>query len=295
MASLGFHFVKLWVGFLSIHPYWLLYLKSEGFCFLLYHVFRYRRKVVRKNLLRSFPEKNKREIKSIERQFYRNFCDLVMEGSKTMCMESIRDKGRVTFTNPELMKRLYEQQKSVLIVSPHSGNWEWFVKLMPELSHHKGLAVYKTIKSPAFDQLLFYLRTKDCALELMETHDTVKRLEELNGKANAVLMLADQSPRGADTDYWTEFLHQDTCWYKGLEYIARKFDYAVVFVAMKRKGRGYYEVSFELITDNPKGTEKDFIIEQYVRCVERFIMANPDNWLWSHRRWKHQRPQKEEA
>lgn len=295
MANLGFHFVKLWVRFLSIHPYWLLYLKSEVFCFLLYRVFRYRRKVVRKNLLHSFPEKSEREIKNIERQFYRNFSDLVMEGSKTMCMESVRGKGRVTFSNPELITRLYEQQKSVIIACPHSGNWEWFAKLMPELSHHKSLAVYKKLKNPVFDHLVLYLRTKDCALELMETHDTVKRLEDLDGKINAVLMLADQSPRGVDTDYWSEFLHQDTCWYKGLENIANKFNYAVVFSAMKRKRRGHYEVSFELITDNPKETEKDFIVAQYVRCVERFIKSNPDNWLWSHRRWKHQRPKKKEA
>ena len=295
MARLGFHIVKLWVRFLSIHPYWLLYLKSDCHSFLLYHVFRYRRKVVRQNLLQSFPDKDERAIKNIERRFYRNFCDLVVEGAKTMCMASVHDDDRVTFTNPELITGLYEQRKSVIITSPHSGNWEWFAKLMPELSHHKSLAVYKKLKSSVFDQLVFYLRTKDCALELMETKETVKRLEELDGKENAVLMLADQSPRGVDTDYWTEFLHQDTCWYRGLEYIAKKFDYAVVFVAMKRQGRGHYEVSFELITDYPKETEQDFIIEQYVRCVERFIEANPDNWLWSHRRWKHQRPQKEEA
>ena len=295
MSKLGFHIVKLWVRFLSIHPYWLLYLKSDFYYVLIYHLLRYRRKVVRQNLLRSFPDKNEHEIKSIERHFYRNFCDLVMEGSKTMCMESVRDEGRVKFTNPELMMKLYEQHKSVIIASPHSGNWEWFVKLMPELSPHKGMAVYKKIKNQAFDELVFYLRTKDCALELMETHDTVKRLEELSGKSNAVLILGDQSPRGVDTDYWTEFLHQDTCWYKGLEYIAKKFDYAVVFVAMKRQDRGRYEVSFELITDHPKETEEGFIVEQYVRCVERFIEANPDNWLWSHRRWKHQRPQTEKT
>lgn len=295
MAKLGFHIVKLWVRFQSIHPYWLLYLKSDCYSFLLYHVFRYRRKVVRQNLLRSFPEKDKRAIKSIERQFYRNFCDLVVEGSKTMCMDSVRDASRVKFTNPEVLTRLYEQQKSVIIASPHSGNWEWLAKLMQEISPHKSMAVYKKLESQVFDELVFYLRTKDCALELMETHDTVRRLEELNGNKNAVLMLGDQSPRGIDTDYWTEFLHQDTCWYKGLEYIAKKFDYAVVFVAMKRQGRGHYEVSFELITDHPKPTEENAIVEQYVRCVERFIEANPDNWLWSHRRWKHQRNKVEVA
>ena len=66
MSKIGFHIAKSWMKFLSIHPYWLLYLKSDVYCFLLYHVFRYRRKVVRQNLLRSFPDKSAKEIKTIE-------------------------------------------------------------------------------------------------------------------------------------------------------------------------------------------------------------------------------------
>ena len=160
---------------------------------------------------------------------------------------------------------------------------------MPDLSDHNCLAVYKKVKSPAFERLMMYLRTKDCALEMVESNFALKRLAQLRDSQNAVLMVADQTPRGVESDYWTEFLHQDTCWFTGLERIAKMLDYAVVFVAMKRQGRGRYEVPFELITDNPKETEKGFIMERYVRCVERFIEANPDNWLWSHRRWKHQR------
>ena len=104
-----------------------------------------------------------------------------------------------------------------------------------------------------------------------------------------------QSPRGVESDYWTEFLHQDTCWFTGMERMAKALDYAVVFVAMKRRGRGRYAVTYELITDDPKAMEEGRIMKQYVDCVERFIQENPDNWLWSHRRWKHQRNLKEVA
>ena len=108
-------------------------------------------------------------------------------------------------------------------------------------------------------------------------------------------MVADQTPFGRETDYWNEFLHQDTCWFTGLERMAKMLDYAVVFVDMRRTGRGRYEVHFELITDDPKSTEIGYIMEQYARLIEQSIIAQPDNWLWSHRRWKHQRPQKMEA
>ena len=289
MEKVGYAIVKLWTGFLSVHPFWLLYLKSDFYYFLVYHVLRYRRKVVRQNLLRSFPEKDSRAIKTIEKRYYRNLCDLVVEAPKMLRMKPEGYKYRLKYTNPELITRLHEQHKNVFYAIPHSGNWEWFGKTMPDLSGHNCLAVYKKVKRPVFERLMLFMRTKDCDLEMIESSFALKRLAQLRDSQNAVLMVADQTPRGVDSDYWTEFLHQDTCWFTGLERIAKMLDYAVVFVSMKRQGRGRYEVTFELITDNPKETEKGFIMERYVRCVERFIKEQPDNWLWSHRRWKHRR------
>ena len=291
MAKLGFHIVKLWVVFLSIHPFWLLYLKSDFYYFLVYHLLRYRRKVVRQNLMRSFPDKDAKEIRRIERRFYQNLCDLFVETPKLLRIKSNGYQSRITYFNPELAQRLYEQGKNVFYAIPHSGNWEWFGKMIPQFAPHKALAIYKRVKNPVFEQLMLYIRTCDSTLEMVESNMVLRRLAQLRDSKNAVLMMADQSSPGLAADYWTEFLHQDTCWFTGIERIAKKLDYAIVFVDMRRKGRGRYEVSFELVTDNPKETNDGEIMERYVRCVERFIEANPDNWLWSHRRWKHTRNQ----
>lgn len=295
MKKIGFYLLKGWTAFLSVHPFWLLYLKSDFYCLLLYHVLHYRRKVVRENLMRSFPDKDAQAIKAIERRFYRNLCDQFVEAPKMMRMGPDGYRKRIVYSNPELAQRLYEQKKNIFYAIPHSGNWEWFGKMIPSLTPHKGLAIYKKVKNPSFEQLMLYMRTKDTPLEMVEANSALKRLAQLRNGLNAVLMMADQSPRGVDSDYWTEFLHQETCWFTGLERIAKMLDYAVVFVDMHRQGRGRYEVRFELVTDTPKAMEKDQIMEQYVRCVERFIQENPDNWLWSHRRWKHHRNQNKEA
>ena len=291
MKKVGLFAAKCWIGLMSITPYWLVYLKSDLLYLVIYHVFRYRRKVVRQNLLRSFPEKEIKEIKAIERHFYQNLCDQIEESPKMLRMGPKGYKNRVVISNPEVIPALYEKEKSVFYAIPHSGNWEWFGKMMPDLSPHNCLAVYKMVKNPVFEQLMLYMRTKDCNLEMIESDTAMRRLLQLRNQKCAVLMVADQTPHGLDSDYWTEFLHQDTCWFTGLERIAKMLDYAVVFVDMKRVGRGRYEVKLCPICDNPKETEKGYIMEQYVREVERFIQEQPDNWLWSHRRWKHQRNQ----
>lgn len=291
MKRIGFYLVKCWADFQSIQPYWLLYLKSDLCYLLVYHVARYRRKVVRENLLRSFPEKDVDEIKTIEKRFYRNLCDLFVEAPKMMCVGSNGYSKRVTYANPEVLEPLFEQQKSIFYAIPHSGNWEWFGKRIPSFAPHHNVAVYKKVKNPIFDELMLYMRTKGISLELVEADSAFKHLVKHRNRWNAVLMIADQTPHGLDSDYWTEFLHQDTCWFTGMERMAKALDYAIVFVAMQRQGRGRYKVRYELITDNPKTMGEGQIMEKYVSCVERFIQANPDNWLWSHRRWKHQRNQ----
>ena len=295
MKSIGFHIVKLWVDFLSVHPFWLLYLKSDGYYFLFFFLLRYRRKVVRQNLLNSFPDKSEKEIKNIERHFYQNLCDLFVEAPKMLRINKNGYQDRITYTNNDVVQRLYEQGKNVFYAIPHSGNWEWFGKMIPVFTQHKGLAVYKRVENPVFERLMLYIRTYGTTLEMVESNSVLRRLAQLRGTANAVLMMADQTSHGLATDYWTEFLHQDTCWFTGIERIAKKLDYAIVFVDMRRQGRGRYVVSFEVIVDNPKEMGDGEIMERYVRSVERFIEANPDNWLWSHRRWKHQRPQTKEA
>ena len=295
MKKIGYHIVKGWVTFLSVHPYWLLYLKSDFYYLVTYHLVRYRRKVVRENLLRSFPKKSAKEIKDIEKRFYRNLCDLVVEAPKMMRMGPDGYQKRIVVNNLVVVQQLYEQKKNIFYAIPHSGNWEWFGKMIPGFADHKGLAIYKRVKNDVFEQLMLYMRTKDCNLEMVESNTVLRRLVQLRDQQNGVLMMADQTSHGLEQDYWTEFLHQDTCWFTGIERIAKKLDYAVVFVSMVRTGRGRYEVSFESVVDNPKATADGEIMEKYVRCVERFIEANPDNWLWSHRRWKHQRPQTEKA
>lgn len=285
MKKVGFVLVRFWAWCVAVSPYWLLYLRSD-FCFLMvYHVVHYRRKVVRQNLLRSFPEKDAKEVKAIEKRFYHNLCDQVFEMVKLGRMTVDDVRRRITVVNPEVVEELAARQRSLFLAIPHSGNWEWFGKRMQTLSSHHPMAIYKKVQNAVFERYVYELRTS-LPVDMVESNSALRTLAQRSGQLDQVLILADQSPMGHKTDYWTDFLHQDTCWFTGLERMAKFLDYAVVFVDMKRLRRGHYEVKFHLITDEPKNTAKDFIMEQYVCHIERFINEQPDNWLWSHRRWK---------
>ena len=291
MRKVGFWLVKCIAQVNSMTPFGLLYLKSDLYYLLLYHVIRYRRKVVRDNLVQSFPEKSPQEIKKIEKRFYHHLVDLAAEMCKMLSMSPEQLAERVTFTNPGMIQELYRKGRGVFLSLPHAGNWEWLWKLQGTISPHTPCAIYKKMENPYFDQFVFDLRTShvDDKETMVESRNVRSMLDRWKALPSSVLILADQSPRGAETDYWTEFLHRDTCWYTGLEVLARKLDYAVVYVEMDRVSRGHYSVTFKNICEDPKNLPEGSILEQYVRHLERFVICHPDNWLWSHRRWKHTR------
>lgn len=290
MSKIGFLFVRAWAFMVSISLWWLLYARSDFYFFLVYHVAHYRRKVVRENLLCSFPEKDLKEIKAIEKRFYHNLCDLAVETFKVKRMTTDDIKKHVFVTNPELVDALSDKQKSFFFAIPHSGNWEWFGKWMTTLAGYRHEAIYKQAHNPDFDRYILDLRTQ-MPVEMLESNVAFRALAKQSDTKNAVLILADQSSFGNESDYWNVFLNQETCWFTGLERMSKFLDYAVVFVDMRRVGRGQYEVTLHTITETPKETEKGYIMEQYSQHIERFIKANPDNWLWSHKRWKHKRNQ----
>jgi KDO2-lipid IV(A) lauroyltransferase len=101
--------------------------------------------------------------------------------------------------------------------------------------------------------------------------------------------MADQTPSKVNLHYWTTYLNQKSAILTGPERIATKLDIPVIFVDVKKVKRGHYTVDFELITDSPKKMPEFWITEQYARLMERSILREPAYWLWTHKRWKHER------
>jgi KDO2-lipid IV(A) lauroyltransferase len=84
MSTIGFYLALPFLYLISILPFPLFYLVSDGIYLLLYRVIGYRKKVVYENLKNSFPEKTHEELKKIEKQFYHYLVDLFLETLKTL-------------------------------------------------------------------------------------------------------------------------------------------------------------------------------------------------------------------
>lgn len=273
----------------SLLPLSVLYLMADAIIYpLMYYVARYRLKVVRKNMRNSFPEKSQSELKQLEKQFYHHFSDVLVEVVYGYRISDEEMRKRVVFENVELVERLGEKTKGVIAYLGHMGNWEWLVDLNKRfVGNMVEYNVYRKLKNPNSDKMMLELRSKRGG-ECVEKNQLLRKLVTLRHADHPYVigMLADQKPSKRSSYAWTTFLHQETAFLDGSEVLARKFGYSAVYAHIYSPKRGYYRISFKMITDNPSAMEYGEMTQSYAKYLEQNIYTQPEQWLWTHNRWK---------
>lgn len=269
----------------------LLYFVADALVYpLMYHVVRYRRAVVAKNLRMSFPEKSAKQRRDLERQFYRRFASTIMEIVYGYRISDEEMRERFVFENVELVEELAHKNKGVFFMLGHLGNWEWIADIGKRYTDTsiKEYNVYRQQKSPSADQAMLALRLKRGGGGCIEKKQLLRQLVAMRHADNPITigLISDQKPSPRNAHVWTTFLNQETAFLDGGEVLARKFGYAVTYVHVESPKRGYYRARFEVITDNPAATNPTEITLAYARLLEQNILESPELWLWTHNRWK---------
>ncbi len=286
MAALAYY---LFVWPLSHLPLWILYRFSDLLYFLLISIFPYRKKVIDTNLKGAYPEKSAQEIKTLRHQFYRHFSDLVVEGVKNLSISKSGLLKRMAVSNPEVMEHLFAQGKSVILVSGHYNNWEWMITSQALLFKHQAMGIGMPMSSTFWDKKVNTQRER-FGMKVIHSKNYKTEIAAMNDAPIAILTLGDQSPGDARKSYWMNFLNRPTAVLFGSELMANEFDFAVVFFAIHKIKRGYYSIELKQITNQPKSLNWGEITEQHTLLLEAEINAHPEQWLWSHKRWKRDLP-----
>lgn len=290
MQALTYYISVPFVYLLSLLPFPVLYKVSDGFYFFLYYILGYRRKVVTQNLRNSFPEKSEAEINRLCKDYFHYLCDLFLESFKTLTIsrETMLKRCTISPEAKDIFDRYNEEGKSVILVMGHYGNWEWAGNTFSLTCKQKLFVIYHPFRNKYFDKLMYRMRSR-FGTGLIAMNETFKDMVKNRSMISVTAFIADQTPQ-PDNAYWTTFLHQDTPVFRGTEKIAKKMDYPTVYVTIKKIKRGYYNILAEVLTENSKNTGEGEISELHTAKLEKDIIATPEIWLWSHRRWKHKRP-----
>lgn len=273
-------------------PIQLLYGLADFAYFVLFRAIGYRKKVVINNLRNAFPEKNENEIQLIAKRFYHHLSDIFIEAILNLRLSKKKLFKRYHCTNAEILTPYYEAGKSVILMSAHYNNWEYMITTLEHQLKHHGIGVGKELSNKTLDKRLNKYRTR-YGTEVVfanKVRDTFEYYHNHNVPV-AYMMLSDQSPNNINKCLWTTFLHQDTGFIFGAEHFAKKYNIPVFYYEVQKVKRGYYEVTFSLITDNPLEEKHGDITQKYVNLLEQTIIKKPEYWLWSHKRWKHKKPE----
>ncbi len=288
MQALGFYLALPFIYLIAYMPFRLMYVVSDLFYFILIAT-GYRKKVVKTNLRNSFPNKTEAEIHQLYKQYYSYLCDLIFETFKTISLTAEEAKKHCVFHKAAWLDKMYEEKKSILIVMGHYGNWELAGPSFTLNNPYQLVVIYRPLSNPYFERMFVKMRTK-FGTKITPVNNTLRDMVANRNQVTATAFIADQTAT-PENAYWTNFLNQDTAVFTGPEKLSKKFGYPVVYMSVNKVKRGYYEITPELLFDDPKNTADNEICEVFTKRLEQEIIKNPVTWLWSHRRWKHRRPQ----
>lgn len=275
----------LWI--ISILPFRLLYVISNVLYLLLYYVVGYRKKVVTNNLKLVFPNKTKKEINLVRKNFYKHLSDMFLEMAKTMTISKNMLDKRFKLKNPEELKRLESLNKSIVLMYAHYASWEWSIAIQNHIHYH-GLGIYKKLANSYFDKLVRDIRSK-FNTKLINTKQAISTINqyELKGEKSVIAFISDQSPRLTNKVYWANFMGIDIPCFTGAERLAKKLDLTVAYLKISKLKRGYYEGEIITLAENPKTYNDYQITDLFLKEVEKQIYETPEYYFWTHKRWKH--------
>jgi len=255
--------------------------------YVLFYIIRYRRKVIEDNLASCFPNLRGIEKINIIKKTYQNLSDIFIEGIKGLLLSKEEIFTRNTFINSNLVNAYLNKGQSVICVCGHYNNWEWTVLGIGYYFQNKVIGIYKKISNTYVENYIRKLRAKSSML-LLPTSETRKMIEEIP-KGKLILLMADQNPSNVNDAIWVKFFNKETACLHGLEKYARAYNLPVIYMEMQRIKRSYYTLEFSMLVENPSSCSFGEITQIFMSQLEKTIIKDPSNWLWSHKRWKHSR------
>jgi KDO2-lipid IV(A) lauroyltransferase len=287
MQRLSFLLAYPFLWLISRLPFPMLYLLSDGVFYLVYKLIRYRRKVVRQNLLLVFPDRSEEERHVIERRFYSHLCDMFLEMVKTFGISEKELQKRFTFSNLEVIHGLEAQNKSIMLLAPHYASWEWAFVLDLYVKG-EAFAVYQPLNNEYFDRWVRRVRKKfgTTLISTRETRELIAK-NKAKGKLSFYGMLSDQSPMIQRAKYWGPFMGITVPMHTGAESLCKKQDIPAIYMKVSKVRRGYYQASFKVLAENPTEIPDFGITDAFFREVENSIREAPEYYFWTHKRWKH--------
>jgi KDO2-lipid IV(A) lauroyltransferase len=266
--------------------YWF----SDFTAFVLYRIVGYRKKVIKSNINRCYPELPEKEKNEIIRKNYKNLSDMLVESIKgyTMSKKNMADRFRVQ--NLEILDEYFAQGKSVIGLTAHYSNWEWGAAAATTYLKHQTSVLYKPLSNKLIDKDVRENRMR-FGVNMVSIYNTLIHFRSKPEKPECYFMVADQSPSNTEKAYWIDFFGIPTGFLHGPENYSKMLNIPVLYFEVQREKRGQYVISIHKLAENPTVLPSGELTLRYAEILEKIIRKCPESWVWTHKRWKHDLPE----
>ncbi|MDF2552472.1 MAG: lipid biosynthesis acyltransferase [Chryseobacterium sp.] len=273
---------------ISKMPLKILYIFSDIIFFLNYNFVGYRKKIITQNLKNSFPEKSAKEIAEIRKKFYLNFSDYLAETVKSFTMSKTETRVRMQHINQHLFHEAKQEGKNIILLAGHVFNWEWMNALATVVPQNNCHPVYRKVNSEFWEKQMKKVRSK-FGNEALEANEVIMNIFRSKNDGDSIyLFVADQTPHSSHVNYGLEFLNQRTPAFIGYDKLATRMDMIFIYTEMKKVKRGHYQINYYRIEPDGEKFVNNEVVRKFHHLLENTIKKRPDNYLWSHRKWKYQ-------
>ncbi len=278
-----------WLRALGHVPLPVMYACAAALAFLMRDLLRYRRAVAQANLAAALPELDPAARSLVLRRHYDSLAAVLFELPRLSTMSAAELRARMALPDLPAVHAELARGHPVLVLAAHQGNWEWLLQALALGLGVPFLAAYKPPHSARADQLMLGLRGRFGA-RMVPGKRLLREVLRRRGSAHAIGMVADQVPTSSPGRVWLGFMGRPTAFFPGPAEIARAGRYSVYFLALRRLRRGHYETRFEPLAAADEPLDVATLIGRYAARVEALVRACPEDWAWTHRRWKLQPP-----
>lgn len=289
MDMLEYLFIRLLYGIFRLMPMSFSRWTAEGLAFIAGRVIRYRRGVIIDNLLNAFPEKSREEIDRLIPGIYRHFMYLWVEMLQTWRLNSPRYMRNLADEGTKKLKKVIQSGKPVILATGHLGNFEWLgwymAKFIPNLN-----AIMKPLHNPYLNNFIIKSRLK-MGIKLIFTGENafkegLKALRE--NESLAIVGDQDAGERGI----YVNFLNRPASTATGTALYHKRTGTSVFYCSFRRTGFGKFVISARelMVPIDSKAKKADIfsITQKYTELLEKDVRDYPEQYFWTHRRWKNQ-------
>jgi len=261
---------------------------SYFLAFIFFYLIPIRKQTTIENLTKAFPDYPQKQIKHIAFESYRSFAITLIE---ILFMPNLTSKEMENFVfsdnNDDIIGR-YKENRGVILLSAHYGNWEAMALSMGLQLKIPFSVVVKPQRNTLVSDWLNRLRAH-WGNKIVPLGISIRQIYQTLKEKNIVAMVSDQ--RGPEDGIRVNLFGRKASIYAGTAVLALKTKAPVFFGVSIRQPDYSYKTHFEEISfENLPEDENERIVElsqRHTLLLEKAVREHPEQWLWMHKRWKY--------